>query len=476
MHDEVVKRFRDAAPAADFWSLRVVEERVERTMVRNGVAEPVALERDLGAMVTVVHGGGLGYAATSDLSASGLREAASRAREWAERSAGRLVLDTDDLPRPSPTGEYESPVERPWFEVPLEEKLAILDKASDVAIDDRIVDRRAAFWFTQADTRLVTSAGGDISQRLHLLAPLIEVIANEGSESQQRSLGVDGRCQQGGWEILDRIGFGEKGRVLAGEAVELLDAENCPTGTMDILLHPDQMMLQIHESIGHPLELDRILGDERNYAGRSFVTADMFGTYQYGSELLNVTYDPSRAQQFASYAWDDEGVEAERVHLIEAGLLKRGIGGASSQKRSGVPGTASARASSWNRPPIDRMSNLNVEAGDTPFEDLVKQVERGVFMRTNKSWSIDDSRNKFQFGTQWGQLIEDGELTRVVKNPNYRGVSASFWRSLKGVGDEASFRVLGEPYCGKGEPNQLIRVGHASPTCLFGDIAVFGAE
>jgi predicted Zn-dependent protease len=200
----------------------------------------------------------------------------------------------------------------------------------------------------------------------------------------------------------------------------------------------------------------------------------MFGIYTYGSELLNVTYDPGHRQQFASFAWDDEGAEAERVFLIEEGVLKRGIGGLSSQARAGTEGTASARASSWNRPPIDRMSNLNVEPGETPFEELVKRTERGVFMRTNKSWSIDDSRNKFQFGCQWGQLIEDGELTRVVKNPNYRGVSSSFWRNLVGVGDD--FRVLGEPYCGKGEPNQLIRVGHASPSCLFRDVAVFGGE
>ena len=243
---------------------------------------------------------------------------------------------------------------------------------------------------------------------------------------------------------------------------------------MDVLLAPDQMMLQIHESIGHPIELDRILGDERNYAGTSFVTLDMFGAYRYGSELLNVSFDPDVPGELAAYGWDDEGTRAERTMLIERGVLKKGLGGATSQARSGVGGVACTRASSWNRPPMDRMANLNVEPGDSPFDALVSRVERGVYMRTNTSWSIDDSRNKFQFGCEWAQLIEDGELTTLVRNPNYRGVSATFWRSLVGVGDASTFEVGGTPFCGKGEPNQLARVGHASPTCLFSGVDVFG--
>jgi predicted Zn-dependent protease len=234
------------------------------------------------------------------------------------------------------------------------------------------------------------------------------------------------------------------------------------------------MLLQIHESIGHPLELDRILGDERNYAGTSFVTPDMFGSYRYGSELLNVSFDPTREGQFASYAFDDDGTAAERHLLIEDGVLKRPLGGQLSQARAGLPGVANSRATSWNRPPIDRMANLNVEPGESSFEQLVSRVERGIYMETNQSWSIDDSRNKFQFGCEYGRLIEDGELKGVVKKPNYRGISATFWRSLSGVGDAASDSMLGSPFCGKGEPNQVIRVGHASPACLFSNVSVFG--
>jgi len=234
------------------------------------------------------------------------------------------------------------------------------------------------------------------------------------------------------------------------------------------------MIIQIHESIGHPLELDRILGDERNYAGTSFVTPDMFGSYRYGSELLNVVFEPGRAGQLASYAFDDDGSPAERQHLIRDGILVRGLGGAISQARTGLPGVASSRASSWNRPPIDRMGNLNLEPRDASLDELVGRVERGLYLQTNCSWSIDDSRNKFQFGCERARRIQDGELGEVLKNPNYRGISATFWRSLAGVGNAESVSVLGTPNCGKGEPNQAIRVGHASPSCLFENVSVFG--
>jgi predicted Zn-dependent protease len=275
-------------------------------------------------------------------------------------------------------------------------------------------------------------------------------------------------------EVLDDTAFHEAAPRIAEEALELVAAPNCPTGTMDVLLAPDQMILQIHESIGHPLELDRILGDERNYAGTSFVTPEMFGRYQYGSSLLNITFDPTRPEQFASYRFDDEGQPARREYIIRSGVLVRALGGAVSQLRAGVPGVANSRATSWNRPPIDRMANLNLEPGSSSLEEMVAAVENGVYMETNCSWSIDDSRNKFQFGCEWGRRIENGRLTTVVKKPNYRGVSATFWRSLKMVGGGDTFAIMGALYCGKGEPNQGIGVGHASPACLFADVEVFG--
>jgi predicted Zn-dependent protease len=299
--------------------------------------------------------------------------------------------------------------------------------------------------------------------------------ANAGADTQTRSFGGGGLCRQGDLSVFLDSGMIGSGAHLAHDALELLAAPNCPSGPTDLLLMPSQMMLQIHESIGHPLELDRILGDERNFAGTSFVTLDMFGSYRYGSPL-NVSFDPSRPEEFASYGWDDDGTPAEKQLLIRDGILERPLGGAISQARAGIDGVAAARACAWNRPPLDRMSNLNIEAGATSLDDMIASVERGVLMDTNTSWSIDDSRNKFQFGCEYGRLIVDGKLGAVVKNPNYRGVSATFWRSLAAVGDAATVQVMGTPFCGKAEPSQVIRVGHASPACLFTGVDVFGAE
>jgi predicted Zn-dependent protease len=224
------------------------------------------------------------------------------------------------------------------------------------------------------------------------------------------------------------------------------------------------------------LELDRILGDERNYAGTSFVKVEDFGHLRYGSPLLNVTFDPDIPHELASYAHDDDGTPASKQWLIRDGVLVRPLGGALSQYRSGMDGVANSRASSWNRAPIDRMANLNIEPGEHSQAQLIAGIEHGILMSTNRSWSIDDARNKFQFGCEWGQLIENGELKGVVKNPNYRGISASFWKNLRAVGDASTLQVLGTPNCGKGEPNQVIRVGHASPSCVFSQIDVFGGD
>jgi len=475
MLDTLESRFREVLPAVEFCSLRFVNESAEMVCVRQGITEPVHRAEDSGAMITVIHNGGLGYGATSDLTPSGLREAARQAEYWARQAAGRSVVDFRKITHPEPVGEYIGPEETPWESVPLSEKIAVLQAENKrLKSDDRIVDWQASLWHARSETLYLTSGGGRVYQRFSFMAPGLRVTASEKAEAQQRTLGGRGYCKQGGMEVLDQVGFRDAAPRIAREAVELLSAPDCLTGKMDLLLAPDQMILQIHESIGHPLELDRILGDERNYAGTSFVTPDMFGTYRYGSELLNIAYDPTRRGQFSSFGYDDDGLAAEKTFLIEKGILKRGLGGAVSQARSGIEGVANSRADGWNRPPIDRMANLNLEPGESAFEEMVAAIERGVYMKTNRSWSIDDSRNKFQFGCEWAQLIEHGRLTSVVKNPNYRGISATFWRDLKMTGDDSTFEVMGTPNCGKGEPNQMMRVGHASPACLFAGVDVFG--
>ena len=483
--DPIADLFATLRSDATFFAVRLVEEDSETLAVRKGVPQPFARRIDRGAMVTVIDQGAYGYAATADISRTGLQAALERAHGWARASGATSVMKFPTPADDAPRGRYVSPLEKPMLS--RRDLFALVESVDAAAqIDARVVDSFASVEICTATHRYLTNRGGDVTQVYRFVLPNVQVTASDGNDTQTRSLAgqYNGFCQQGGAEVLARSGFKDSGAKVARDAIELLEAPNCPSGKMDLLLMPDQMMLQIHESIGHPLELDRILGDERNFAGTSFVTLDMFGHYQYGSPLLNVSFDPTRSHQFASYAFDDEGTPAKRELLIREGVLVKPLGGALSQARAkhllgehvDLGGVANTRAASWNRAPIDRMANLNIESGASTLAEMIAAIERGVMMKTNVSWSIDDSRNKFQFGCEWGQLIENGKLTSLVKNPNYRGVSANFWRSLKMVGDESTVEVMGTPFCGKGEPSQVIRVGHASPACLFADVDVFGAE
>jgi predicted Zn-dependent protease len=473
--EQIARRSRSLAPAADYWSLRLVDEHRESLTVRQDVVQPPDTRLSRGVFVTIVDGGGIGYAATGDLSDDGLRHAFAQAHAWAHRTAGRQAVDPEDIARCSLTGSYAHPIVTPWATLSTPDRVDLVRRACEsLRPSDRIVDWSAWLTARSIETRFISSDGAHIDQTFHLIDPGLRAVARAGAQTQIRTGGGARGARQGGVEQLDEVGFQVNGRQVAEEALALLEAPECPEGVMDLLLMPSQMALQIHESIGHPLELDRILGDERNYAGTSFVTPDMFGSYRYGSPLLNVTFDPGWPGEAASYGFDDEGTPAERVHLIREGVLVRGLGGAVSQARTGLAGTANARASDWDRPPIDRMANLNIEPGQGRLDDLIAGIENGVLMDTNRSWSIDDSRNKFQFGCELGRLVIDGELRGIVRNPNYRGISATFWRSLSAVGGRETFEVHGVTNCGKGEPNQMIHVGHASPPCVFRSVQVFG--
>jgi predicted Zn-dependent protease len=473
-------------------TLREVNEHQERLLVRRGLVQPIESLRDAGVMVTVWLPHGMGYCASARRDASSLQEAAEHALDWAGRSesAGlfadldlHALLDQNLSLNRAALAMGRSRAGPPARAMPERRVLIDLLKHESIALHAHqdIVNWAARLNITRTEQRLWVDAVLVNEQHAQYIEPNLEVTALRRGVAQTRTLGgqYNGFCQQGGFEVIEASGLRGAGARLADEVLQLVEAPVCPTGCLDLLLAPDQMMLQIHESIGHPLELDRILGDERNFAGGSFVTPDMFGRHAYGSALLNVSFDPTPEHELASYAVDDEGEPARRVELIREGVLLRPLGSALSRARArlggvSLEGTANARSIGWHRPAIDRMANLNLEPGSSRFEELVAGIERGVYMRTNASWSIDDARNKFQFGCEWGQLIESGRLTTVVRNPGYRGVSADFWRSLDGVGDASTVQVLGTPFCGKGEPGQVIRVGHASPACRFRGVEVFG--
>ncbi len=479
MLDLIASRFKKIAPADNFWSLRIVNEQSQQISVRQNIVQPLVNSSSAGVMLTIIIGNGIGYAATSDVTESGLKAALTKATDIAKYTHSKLVFKASDMARPTSSGNYATPVAEAWDSMNLKNKIDMLQaNCAALKLDDKIVDWQSYLGHSQSDTLLITSDDIRIEQSFQFVQPGLIAVANEASKTQIRTGGGSGTARQGGLEQLDLLQFRqiETANTIANQALQLLQAPECPTASMELLLLPSQMMLQIHESIGHPLELDRILGDERNYAGTSFVTQDMFGRYQYGSELLNITFDPTLSNELASYAFDDDGTPATKEFIIKEGILKTPLGGATSQSRAAISGVANSRACSWNRPTIDRMANLNLEPSSNSLDTLVASIENGVLMDNNNSWSIDDSRNKFQFGCEFGQLIKDGERRGLVRNPNYRGISATFWRNLAMVGDESTFDILGTPNCGKGEPNQVINVGHASPACVFSQVDVFGGE
>lgn len=460
---------------ADWVSLRHVTEKTTVRSFRNEKPDRNHVSYDNGVMVEVLVDGHFGYAGTSDITEAGLRKAADRAVLMAKAAASKKVFNFSLEQRPQSQGRYKSSVIKPLDSFSSKEISDILvDANRAMKVSDKIVNRSASTMIVETNFLTVSSSGSEVEQSFSIVSTDFSTTAAQGTEFQTRTEnGGLARCFQVGAEIFDRASIVERSRRVAEEAVELLTAENCPNETLDLILAPDQMTLQVHESIGHPLEYDRILGDERNYAGWSFVKPEDFGRLQYGSPLMNVTFDPTVRDEMASYAFDDSGNKATKEFLIKDGLLVRGLGGLESQARLKLPGVANSRSSSWNRAPIDRMANINLEPGTSRLEDMIASVERGVFMMANKSWSIDDYRNKFQFGCEYAKLIENGKITKTLKNPNYRGVTVPFWNNLKAV--SAVRETYGSPFCGKGEPNQVIRVGHTTPYCLFSNIEVFGA-
>jgi len=461
--------------STDWVGLRFVSEKTTQRTIRNEKPDSNHIYFDQGLMVELLHQGHFAYAGTSDVSPAGIQKAFQQALLLAQEAAPHKVHSFSDKHRPSSTGSYSSPVVKSLDTISAAEISDILVEATKVMnISDKIVNRMATVMIVETDSLFISSNGSHIHQQFSIVSTDFNCTAAEGSENQTRSdNGGLARCLQIGAEIFNRPEILARARQIAEEALELLAAENCPSEKADLLLAPDQMTLQVHESIGHPLEYDRILGDERNYAGWSFVKPSDFGHLQYGSPLMNVTFDPAVKSSLATYSFDDAGVRATREFLIQDGVLVRGLGGLESQERLGLPGVANSRSSSWNRAPIDRMANINLEAGTSSLQDMIASVEHGVFMMANKSWSIDDYRNKFQFGCEYAKLIENGRLTKTLKNPNYRGTTVAFWNSLKAVSQKVE--TYGSPYCGKGEPNQIIRVGHTTPYCLFSEVEVFGA-
>jgi TldD protein len=460
------------AGGASYADARVVVRRNQRVSTKNGRVETVHDVDSEGIGVRVLVGGAWGFACDRRLTDAGAREAAARATAFARAAAGphsRALAPLD-----AASGVYRTPVERDPFAVSLVEKVEHCLRAES-ALAHADVKVTQAFARAQREHKfLVSSEGVDVEQELVECGAGIDALAAGDGGFQIRSYpsAHGGSSAQAGWEYVESLGLEREAPRVGEEAAALLQADPCPAGTTTVVIGAEQLALQVHESVGHPTELDRVYGTEASYAGTSFLKPDDLGSLRYGSAHMNVTADSTTPGGLGTFAYDDEGVAADREPIVAEGVLRGFLTSRETAARIGAGRGGSMRADGWSRMPLVRMSNLHLEPGEGSLEELIGGVDDGVYLETNKSWSIDDKRLNFQFGTQIAWKIEHGRLGRMLRDATYTGITPLFWGSLDAVAGPAEWRLSGLTNCGKGQPGQSAHVSHGASPGRFRNVQI----
>ena len=461
---------------AGYADIRVVEQTTESLTVKNGSLAQASSNRSAGFGVRVLVDGAWGFAGSSRMERAEVERTARAALAIARASglATRELIVLDDSP--AAVAEYRTPVREDPFAVPLDEKLRLLFEADGVMGKVAGVTlRTSSMEFGRERKTFASTEGARIEQEIVNSGAGIEAMAFNDDEVQRRSYpqSAGGQHVTAGFEAVRELHLTDHAQNIAEEAVALLDAPQCPSGTMTLIVDSPQLALQVHESCGHPIELDRVLGMEASFAGTSFLTLDKLDQLQYGSEIVNMEADATATGGLGTFGFDDEGVAAQKVPIVTAG---RFVGYLSSRETAPIIGRrsmGSSRASGWNVIPLIRMTNVNLLPGDAgTLDDLIADTPDGLYVSTNHSWSIDDRRLNFQFGTEIGWLIKNGRLTQMVKNPTYTGITPEFWGSCDAICGPSEWKLWGVPNCGKGEPMQTHGVGHGAAPSRFRGVEV----
>ncbi|HSG86682.1 MAG TPA: TldD/PmbA family protein [Candidatus Limnocylindrales bacterium] len=473
---DLTDRALDTATAqgATYVDARIVRRLDESISVKSGRVEGVASGETEGIGIRVVVDGAWGFASTYRLEPREIERTAAEAVRIARASATALrrpvVLDD----RPPAQGTYETPVEVDPFSVPLEEKIGDLLAADEAMRRIKGLSFTDSVYAAQREWKVFAASDGSYTEQVitHVGAG-IEANAANGDEQQRRTYpDAGGGWQAAGYEYIRGLDLAGRAEPLAEEAVALLSAPQCPSGRFTVVLDPSQLYLQIHESCGHPSELDRVFGTEASYAGTSFLTTDKLEAgFRYGSDLIDIVADATAPGGLGTFGWDDEGVAAQAVPIVKEGIFVGYLSSRETAPRIGRASGGAMRADGWNRIPLIRMTNVNLlPKPGMSLEEIVADTDDGFYLSSNRSWSIDDRRLNFQFATEVAYEIKGGKLGRLYKNPTYTGITYEFWRSCDAVGDERSYRMLGTPNCGKGEPPQTGHVGHAVSGARFRNV------
>jgi TldD protein len=462
------------AAGARYADARAITRRSQSISTRNREVDAVSDGESEGIGVRVLVDGAWGFACDRRLSADGARDAARRAAAFARASASRSRSRVELAPVAPARGEYRTPARRDPVDVPLDEKISLCLRAEEEMRRPGVEVTQAFVRAQREERAFASSEGAAVVQEFCECGAGIDALALADGRVQTRSYPSShgGSSAQAGWEYVEELGIvGEAPRV-GEEAVALLSADPCPAAVTTVVIDAEQMQLQVHESVGHPTELDRVFGTEAAYAGTSFLKPADLGTLRYGSDLMNVTADATTAGGLGTFAFDDEGVGARREPIVESGLLSGFLSSRETGPRLGAEAGGSMRADGWSRMPLVRMTNLHLEPGEGTFDDLLADVEEGVFLATNKSWSIDDKRLNFQFGTEIAWEIKRGKLGRMLRDATYTGVTPVFWASLDAVAGQEEWRMHGLTNCGKGQPGQQAHVSHGASPARFRNVQV----
>jgi TldD protein len=459
---------------------RIVDERNRALGTKNGKIGAASDSESLGIGIRVIANGAFGFAATDDLSREAVEACAAEAVDIAKASSTVQADKLRMVPEPAAKAEWVSPCQIDPFATSIESNLELL-----FAVDEElrkvkgVTLAETSMNFRRYDQWFFSTEGAEIHQTVTTSGAGFEALSFEGSEIQKRSYpnSAGGQFQNKGYELIEELLLLAHAREIGEQAVALHSSDRCPEGVFDLVLDSSQLSLQIHESIGHPIELDRVLGMEANFAGTSFLTLDKLQTLRYGSEIVNVVADATEAHGpgLGTFAYDDEGVAAQCTPIITNGLFtgyltSRDTAAAIGAGRSG----GCLRAEGWNRLPIVRMTNVSILPGDSPLtlEQLISSTDHGIFMETNRSWSIDDKRYNFQFGCEIAWEIVGGKRTRMLKNPSYSGITTDFWNAMDAICSRDQWTLWGTPNCGKGQPQQVMGTGHGAAPARFRKITV----
>lgn len=462
---------------ADYADGRLVHLTAENLAVADGAVEELSGDESLGLGLRVLVDGAIGFAATHDLSRSAVDTTVSRALAIARSAGPRQRVRLAE--RPPAQGSYRTPVVEDPATMSLEAKIDHL-LAADAAARavPGVTGTRVTLGWRHEEKVYADTEGALIEQRLAAIGAGVEVYAQGPDDRQRRSYpeARGGQWHSGGFEFVRSLDLVDHATRCGEEAVALLSAPVCPAGERTIVLDPSQLYLQIHESCGHATELDRILGDEAAYAGTSFLGPADLGHYRYGSELVTLVADATEPGGLGTVGWDDEGVPAQRTNLVTDGVLTGFLTSRASAAELGTTSGGAVRAESWSRLPMIRMTNVSLlPVPGRSLDEIIADTDDGLYLVTSKSWSIDDRRWGFRFGTEVAYEIRDGRLGRMYKNPTYSGVTPRFWAGCDAVADERSYQLFGTPNCAKGMPPQAGFVGHGSSGARFRGVAVGGA-